>query len=83
MEPTLRPGDIILIDKSNSAASRDGIYVIRIDNALLVKRVQRLPGNIIKISSDNPTYEPFEVNAADKHEDIAIIGRVVWTGRRV
>jgi len=83
MEPTLRPGDLILIDRIDSTAKRDGIYVIRIDDALLVKRIQRLPGNIIKVSSDNPTYEPFQINIADKREDIAIIGRVVWTGRRV
>ena len=52
MEPTLRPGDLILVDRS--AVTRDGIFVLRLDDGLLVKRLQRLPGNQVKVTSDNP-----------------------------
>lgn len=83
MEPTLRPGDIILVDNRDQAQARDGIYVLRMANTLLVKRLQRLPGGVIKVSSDNPAYSPFEIHADNVDEGFAIIGRVVWSGRRM
>lgn len=84
MEPTLRPGDVILVDRrSAQAVPRDGIYVLRMDGSLLVKRLQRLPGRKVKVTSDNPAYEPFELALDAPGEDLAIIGRVVWSGRRM
>jgi phage repressor protein C with HTH and peptisase S24 domain len=84
MEPDLRAGDIILVDHTDTAARREGVYVIRMDNALLVKALQRLPGGVIKVTSRNPAYDPFNVNAVDveSSEDFSIIGRVVWACRR-
>lgn len=84
MEPTLRPGDVILVDhRSAQAVPRDGIYVMRMDGSLLVKRLQRLPGRKVKVASDNNAYEPFELDIDAPGEDVSIIGRVVWTGRRM
>lgn len=83
MEPTLRSGDVILVDRrSAQAVPRDGIYVIRMDHTLMIKRLQRLPGGRLRVSSDHPAYEPYELRA-DEAGDMAIIGRVVWVGRRV
>lgn len=84
MEPTLRPGDIILIDRRDTIAAREGIYVLRMDDALLVKRLQRLPGGNIKAISDNAAYSAFDLDQNEiKNNGIAIIGRVVWAGRRM
>jgi len=84
MEPTLRPGDVILVDRRDHLQARDGIYVLRMDGTLLVKRLQRLPGGIINVSSDNASYRPFDLKASDlEGTDFAIVGRVVWTGRRM
>lgn len=82
MTPTLCAGDVILVDGRAGAASvdRDGVYVLRVDGALLVKRVQRLPGRL-RVASDNAAYAPFEV--AGGEPDLAVIGRVVWAGRRM
>ena len=62
----------------------DGIYVMRHDHNLLVKRLQLLPDGIIKVKSDNNMYEPWEINI--KHLNgtgIELIGRVVWSGQRM
>ncbi len=84
MEPTLRPGDLILVDRRTADMASDGIYVIRMGGALLVKRVQALPGSRIRITSDNPAYQPFELERGQvQAEGLAILGRVVWAGRRM
>lgn len=83
MEPALRPGDVILVDHTDNIAKRDGIYVIRMGESLLVKRLQRLPNHRLKVTSDNPAYEPFEISLDfDLQNELSIIGRVVWSGRR-
>src|SRR5690606_24456374 len=48
MTPTLHPGDMILVDRrTESTIGADGIYVLRMGDSLLVKRVQRLPGRTL------------------------------------
>ena len=83
MEPLLRAGDMILVDCSVTRPKFEGIYVLRLDGMLLVKRVQGLPGGVIQVSSDNPAYRPFTLKFAEMEgTDFAIIGRVVWFGRK-
>lgn len=82
--PDLHPGDIALVNKTDTSARREGTYILRMDGALLVKRLQRLPGSLLKVSSRNEAYEPFTVNlsALNDGNDFSIIGRVVWACRR-
>jgi len=56
----------------------DGIYVTRYDNNLLVKQLQMLPGDIIRVKSDNSMYDPWEITKSQLDgEELALIGRVV------
>ncbi|XPF92681.1 XRE family transcriptional regulator [Colwellia sp. RE-S-Sl-9] len=83
MYPTLKNGAMIMVNKHFNGLN-DGIYVIRHDNNLLVKRLQVLPKGIIKVKSDNHMYEPWEINKEDINgTDIELIGRVVWSGQRM
>jgi len=82
MTPTLADGDEILVDRGDGAERlRDGIYVLRIDDALLVKRVTLNPAaRTVSVRSDNPAY-PGWPNCDPAAVDI--VGRVVWAGRRL
>jgi phage repressor protein C with HTH and peptisase S24 domain len=82
MMPTLNAGDDILVDRGDAADRlRDGIYVLRLEEALLVKRLARHPASgRISIRSDNPAYPSWEVAEV---QDLVIIGRVIWAGRRI
>lgn len=82
MIPTLHPGDDILVDQSdNHERLRDGIYVLRVDDSLLVKRLILNPiTRVFTIRSDNPIYPDIVANDLSL---INIIGRVVWVGRKV
>jgi hypothetical protein len=78
MEPTLRDGDEILVDRS-ARPLRSGLHVIRLDDVLLVKRLEPGAAGTIQIISDNPAYPRTQRPRAD----VAVLGRVVWKGGRV
>ena len=82
MSPTLSPGDDILIDPGDCMERlRDGIYVLRVDDALVVKRLALHPvGGRVTVQSDNPAYPDWpDRNIAE----INCIGRVIWAGRKI
>ncbi len=82
MAPTLSAGDDILVDLADGAERlRDGIYVLRVDGALLVKRLAIHPvGRRVTVQSDNPAYGDLPDCGLD---EIECIGRVIWAGRRI
>ncbi|MGQ0663798.1 MAG: XRE family transcriptional regulator [Pseudomonadota bacterium] len=81
MAPTINDGDHMLVDLSQTTPRRDGIYVIRLDGDVMVKRLTIDPvRRLVQITSDNKLHPGLEpVPLADLH----IAGRVVWIGRRV
>jgi len=83
MEPTLRHGDLVLVDRSAQELRQDGIYVLMLDGHMTIKRLQRVAGRRVRVTSSNPAYEPFEVDDAWDDADHWIVGRVVWAGRRL
>lgn len=82
MAPTLSDGDDILVDRGDGVERlRDGIYVLRLDGALVVKRLA-LAGNPAEatIRSDNPAWSDLPARPASA---LDLIGRVVWAARRL
>lgn len=76
MEPGLMDGDEILVDTTNrKPGEKGGVFVIRIDGAVMVKRVARR-GGALEAGSDNPLAAPVPGGP------IEVIGRVVWQMRR-
>ena len=82
MEPTLTDGDEILVEATGEKDRlRDGIHVLRMDDALVVKRLALNPaGRRVSVTSDNPAY-PSWPDCPIK--SVEIVGRVVWAGRRI
>lgn len=78
MEPTLRDGDEILVDRAQRPL-RDGVHVVRVDDALLVKRIDTSRPGVLALVSDNPSYRPLELPPPD----VQVIGRVVWKSGRL
>jgi phage repressor protein C with HTH and peptisase S24 domain len=75
MEPGLFDGDHIVVDTADRTPRVKGVvYVIRIDDAVMVKRVALVRGALVA-KSDNPDAGPVPDGA------ITVIGRVVWQMR--
>lgn len=76
MIPTLLPGDRVMINRSQTAPSPDGLYAIFDGIGISVKRLEIVKGSNpirIRIKSDNPNHSTDEILATDLH----VIGRVV------
>jgi phage repressor protein C with HTH and peptisase S24 domain len=78
MDPLLRDGDEILVDRT-PRPFREGVHVVRLGETLHVKLLQAVPPGRLRLVSSNPAYEPVEVPMAD----VDVVGRVVWKGGRL
>jgi phage repressor protein C with HTH and peptisase S24 domain len=80
MEPTLHDGDEVMVDLGDGQSRlRDGVYVLRMDDMLSVKRIAIEPqGKRVSVLSDNPTYPSWR--GLEKRM-LNIVGRVIWFGR--
>ena len=78
MDPLLRDGDEILVDRT-PRPFREGVHVVRLGEALHVKLLQAVPPGGLRLISKNAAYEPVEVAMAD----VDVVGRVVWKGGRL
>lgn len=78
METTLRDGDEILVDRT-LRPMRDGIHVVRVGEALMVKRLDLARPGTIALVSDNPAYRTIELPP----DEVQVIGRVVWKSGRL
>ena len=81
MSPKLENGDGLLVNISNTSLSGECMYVVRWQESLLVKIIQRLK-NGIRLISINPDFAPIDL-VEDECEDLQIIGRVVGTFARL
>ncbi len=83
MEPELSEGDRLLIDTSPRVPTTGEMFVLWDGNGLVVKRVERVtdaagePG--LRLKSTNLDYADYTAPARDVH----ILGKVLWTVRRV
>jgi hypothetical protein len=81
MLPLLADGDDILVDMHDGADRlRDGVYVLRNEEALMVKRIVLRPDGGLAVLSDNPAHQSWP--DADRSR-IRIVGRVLWAGGKV
>ncbi len=74
MAPTVEDSDLILANLAEPRFRQDGIYLLRPNGGLTVKRIQRRPDGKLLVRSDNPKYESMVVSS------VKIIGRVIWIG---
>jgi phage repressor protein C with HTH and peptisase S24 domain len=81
MEPEIRHGDMVLIDQGQIAVVAHGVYAVGLEDTVLVKRVEKRPGQLVLLS-DNRDYAPI-VLAGDELEALRVIGRVLWVGREL
>ncbi|HLJ63015.1 MAG TPA: LexA family transcriptional regulator [Stellaceae bacterium] len=81
MEPTLIPGQRILVDAGDKTPSPPGVFVVWDGLGLVVKRLEVLPQSDpprVRISSDNAKYAPYERTLDEAHIQGRVIGQWRW-----
>lgn len=80
MMPTILNGDDILVNAAEKLInSQDRVWALAYGDALMIKRVRRMPGGEFLLNSDNPIVHPLAL----KELEFEVIGRVVWIGRAI
>lgn len=80
MDGTLSDGDTVLIDRSRKKP--DGVFAIRIGDALRIKRLQKMTDGTLRVSSDNQMYQPEHIPPENLNQ-VDIVGQCYWRGGRV
>lgn len=84
MTPTFADGDLLLVDTGVGDIKIDAVYVLRLNDELYVKRLQRRPSGEIVMISDNRVYDPYVIGNGER-DRFDVLGRVVWAwvGKRM
>lgn len=83
MKGMFNPGDPLLIDTGIKSISElgDGVYFFRVENEGFIKRLQRVPGEGIRVISQNKEYPMWLIK---KDMDFQVLGKVlkVWQSEK-
>lgn len=78
MAPTIQAKDTVLIDIGRTHIKDGEIYALRVDHAVMIKRLSyRLGGKIMVISDNRKEYDPFEADISEIH----VLGQVIFFSR--
>lgn len=80
MPDMFSPGDPVLVDRGVTSCDHDGVYFFRVENEGFIKRLQRIPGDGIRVISQNKEYETWTIRP---DMDFEVFGKVLkaWKGR--
>lgn len=80
MEPTIHDGDVVLIDTAHRRIDdQDRIWAVAYGEFGMIRRVRVTPRGSWLLMPDNSVVRPDEVGDGE----VAVIGRVIWIGRRI
>lgn len=82
MLPEFMGGDQILVDTRRTSLAQPGAFCLWDSDGHVVKFVEKVAGSDpprVRLISANPLYEPVERLL----DEVNIIGRVIWFGRRI
>ena len=77
MSPTFGPGDRLIVDKSDTTAT-NGVFLVDVGSGPEIKRLAPM-ARVVRLSTDNQTYAPFDVDL----KRLRILGRIVARVSRV
>ncbi|MFT4102175.1 MAG: S24 family peptidase [Burkholderiaceae bacterium] len=75
MKPMFNPGDPLLVDTAIRTVDFDAVYFFRVGEEGFIKRLQRIPGEGLRVLSANRnSYDPWTIKP---EMDFEVLGRVV------
>lgn len=81
MAPTLRDGDLVLIDLRETSVS-DGIFAIQSEDEVVIRRLQKNLDGTGTAIPDNKGY-PEQTLSKQALNKLKVVGKLVWYGRKL
>ncbi|WP_459901713.1 S24 family peptidase [Desulfobaculum senezii] len=84
MAPSIHDGDVVLIDQSQRKVEVGKIFAVKLDDDVLLKRLEREPGHIILCSDNQDNHRPISISLKALNEELinfVIIGKCISTCR--
>lgn len=79
MKTTLNHGDMLVVNVTRKIPNPPGLFVLFDGMGIVVKRLEMVSQNMVRVISDNPQYTPYERELSD----LNIVGKVVWLAREI
>lgn len=80
MSPTIQDDDMVMVDTTKTNLDYDGLFVLRVGEALQIKRIGRgARRSSVMVIADNSLYPPVDT----ERSEIDVVGKVIWYGRKV
>lgn len=79
MKGMYNSGDPLVVDTGVTSVDYDAVYFFRVGNEGFIKRLQRIPGEGLRVLSENKKYDSWSIRP---DMDFEVLGRVVkaWQG---
>lgn len=79
MKGMFNSGDPLVVDRGVTSVEYDAVYFFRVGDEGFIKRLQRIPGDGIRVLSENKKYESWTIKDG---MDFEVFGRVLkaWQG---
>ncbi|MDR0483783.1 MAG: XRE family transcriptional regulator [Alphaproteobacteria bacterium] len=77
MEPLIQEGDIVFAKKFDNASTYQGIYIVCYNSDYLIKKIQFKDKNLVKLISQNPEYDPIEIDLSNENTSFTIVAKVI------
>jgi phage repressor protein C with HTH and peptisase S24 domain len=81
MEPLIRDGSLLVAERTQTP--HEGIYVLARNELLFVKRIQPREPGVLRVISENQAYGTEDIRLDDPHQNLRILGRVIWIGHSI
>jgi Predicted transcriptional regulator len=80
MMPTILDEDEVIVNRADRMITKqDRIWALGYGDLVSIKRVRRLASGVFQLLSDNPAVSPIEA----MEDELRVIGRVIWIGRKM
>jgi len=81
MEPLIQDGALLVAERTQTP--HEGVYILTRNELLYVKRIQPRETGVLRIISENKAYAVEDIRLDDPHQNIRILGRVIWIGHSI
>ena len=76
MAPDIEDHETVFVDTADAEPVREGVYLLLLDGEPMIRRIERLPKQVLRLSCQNPAYSSLDIQP-NGDISLKIIGRIL------